>query len=162
MLLNTEFAKRYEKMPVQISTNSAKASKEVADYIIDAIKKATPSKKCVLCLDASSAAVLIYQALVTANKKGTISFKNVIVYSKSEYYPLDRKELQSHYRFLKEYIFDYVDIPEENIKCIDSKERKNIKSYCEQYEKSIKADGGFDIVLTSISGFNQADRKSTR
>ena len=72
-----------------------------------------------------------------------------------EYYPLDRNELQSHYRFFKEYLFDLVDIPEENIHCLQSNKMDNVLEYCASFEKEIEKAGGIDILITSNMGMNE-------
>ncbi|MCK9626746.1 MAG: PIG-L family deacetylase [Bacteroidales bacterium] len=156
MIPTSDFAKHFEKMPVNICKDSSLASKQIADEIIDTIKNTPKEKKCVLCFEASSVAIPIYEILVNEYKKGNISFKNVVFFSKNEYYPLDRNELQSHYRFLKEYLFDNIDVLPENIKCLNSTKKDDIKEYCNQYEKDIVNEGGIDIFLTSNMGFNQS------
>lgn len=112
-------------------------------------------KKTVLALDASSSCIKVYDEFVKAYENGTLSFKNIVVFSIDEYYPLDRNELQSHYRFLKEYLFDLVDIPAENMHCLESEAKENITEYCEQYEAKIASYGGLDIVITGGMGSNE-------
>ncbi|MFA5325268.1 MAG: PIG-L family deacetylase [Bacteroidales bacterium] len=156
MIPTSDFAKHFEKMPVNICKDSSLASKQIADEIINTIKNTPKDKKCVLCFEASSVAIPIYEILVNEYKMGNITFKNVVFFSKNEYYPLDRNELQSHYRFLKEYLFDNIDVLPENIKCLNSTKKDDIKEYCEQYEKDIANEGGIDIFLTTNMGFNQS------
>ncbi|MFA6712809.1 MAG: PIG-L family deacetylase [Bacteroidales bacterium] len=156
MIPTSDFAKHFEKMPVNICKDSSLASKQIADEIINTIKNTPKDKKCVLCFEASSVAIPIYEILVNEYKMGNITFKNVVFFSKNEYYPLDRNELQSHYRFFKEYLFDNIDVLPENIKCLNSTKKDDIKEYCEQYEKDIANEGGIDIFLTTNMGFNQS------
>lgn len=156
MDFSSDFSRRYEKLPVNIYDDGAIASKLVADKVVLTIRaKEQDKKKCVLALAASSACIQVYEELVSAYKKGDVSFKNVIVYSIDEYYPLDKNELQSHYRFLKEYLLDYIDIDPKNIKCFDSTKNENIAAYCEEYERSITKDGGIDVLVTSGMGSNE-------
>ena len=156
MDFSRDFSKRYEKLPVSIFQEANDATSQVVSKIINTIQaKAIDGKSCVLGLSASSACILIYDALVDAYKKGAVSFKNVIIYSIDEYYPLNPNELQSHYRFLKEYLFGCVDILPENIKCFDSTQKKNIIEYCYNYEQSIEQDGGIDILITSSMASNE-------
>ena len=143
MDFTADFTRRYEKLPVSIFKDAEDAARLVSDKIVLTIRdKVHSGGKCVLGLTASSAFIQVYEELVNAYKAGLVSFKDVIVYSVDEYYPLDRNELQSHYRFLKEYLFDFVDFQPENIRCLDSTKRENIHQYCEEYERQIRKDGG--------------------
>ena len=108
-----------------------------------------------LALAASSACIQIYDDMVKAYEAGKLSFKSIEIFSMDEYYPLDRNELQSHYRFFKEYLFDLVDIPEENIHCLQSNKMDNVLEYCASFEKEIEKAGGIDILITSNMGMNE-------
>ncbi len=155
-MISSNFSKRYEKLPVAIYKEQEDASKIIIEDIIKIVaEKASNGEKCVMALAASSACINIYEELVKAYELGKISFKDIIIFSIDEYYPLKKNELQSHYRFLQEYIFDLVDIPQENINCLDSTEKENIAEYCNQYEAKIKECGGIDILLTSGMGSNE-------
>ena len=156
MVLERDFTKRYEKLPVEIFKDETKASKIVSDAIVSLInERDSKGANTVLGLSASSSAIRVYENLVEDYKKGNVSFSNVIIYSLKEYYPLDRNELQSHYRFLREYLIDNVNLKSENIRCLDSTQREDIDEYCYEYEKSIREVGGIDIMVISDMGFNE-------
>ena len=152
----SDFSRRYEKLPVSIFKEQEDASKMIVDdIIITANKKINEGKKCVLALAASSACIPVYEDLVKAYENGRLSFKDIEIFSIDEYYPLDRNELQTHYRFLKEYIFDLTDIPQENIHCLESSKMDDVAAYCNRYEEQIKLSGGIDILITSGMGSNE-------
>ena len=156
MILSSNFSRRYEKVPVSIFKEQEDATKIIVDNVIAVNNENIANgKKTVLALDASSSCIKVYDEFVKAYENGTLSFKNIVVFSIDEYYPLDRNELQSHYRFLKEYLFDLVDIPAENIHCLESEAKDNIAEYCEQYEAQIASYGGIDIVITGGMGSNE-------
>ena len=156
MNLSADFSRRYEKVPVSIFREQSDASKVILDEIIETNnKKMSEGKRCVLALSASSACIQLYDDMVAAYENGTLNFNNIEIFLIDEYYPLDRNELQSHYRFFKEYIFDLVEIPQENIHYIESNEMENIDEYCANYEKSIVEAGGIDILVTSSMGMNE-------
>ncbi len=156
MILSSNFSQRYEKLPVSIFKEQEDATKIIVDNVIAVNNENIANgKKTVLALDASSSCIKVYDEFVKAYENGTLSFKNIVVFSIDEYYPLDRNELQSHYRFLKEYLFDLVDIPAENIHCLESEAKENITEYCEQYEAKIASYGGLDIVITGGMGSNE-------
>lgn len=156
MFKTSSFTRRYEKLPVAIFKDSSEAAKLVVDDVIKQAKaKAKKGENLVLALAASSACLSVYDAFIGAVKAKKLSFKNIVVFNMDDYYPLDPKELQSHYRFMKECLFDDVDIPEKNIHCIDSRERKDDFAYCESFENDIKKCGGIDIVITGGMAMNE-------
>ncbi|MFA6334286.1 MAG: PIG-L family deacetylase [Bacteroidales bacterium] len=157
MIVNQDFTKRYERIPVNIFEDSSTASILVAEKIAETIKsKNLKNHPCILGVSASFSSIQVYEELIKLYNRKEISFKNVIIFSVDEYYPLNRNELQSHYRFIKEYLFDYIDIPKENIFCLDSEvEKESIHRYCEEYEKKISSYGGIDILVLGNMGFNE-------
>ena len=152
----SDFSRRYEKLPVTIYKGQEDAAKVIVEDIIASTgQKVQEGKKLVLALAASSACIPVYEFLVKEYQAGKFSFKDIEIYSIDEYYPLERNELQSHYRFLKEYIFDLTDIPAENIHCIHSNKMDDVAGYCQQFEESIKLSGGIDILITNGMGSNE-------
>lgn len=152
----SNFSRRYEKVPVTIFKGQEDAAKMIVDdIIITTNRKINEGKKCVLALAASSACIPVYEALVKEYENGRLSFKSIEIFSIDEYYPLDRNELQTHYRFLKEYIFDLTDIPQENIHCLQSNRMDDVADYCQRYEEEIKLSGGIDMLITGGMGSNE-------
>lgn len=152
----SNFSRRYEKVPVTIFKGQEDAAKMIVDdIIITTNRKINEGKKCVLALAASSACIPVYEALVKEYENGRLSFKSIEIFSIDEYYPLDRNELQTHYRFLKEYIFDLTDIPQENIHCLQSNRLDDVADYCQRYEEEIKLSGGIDMLITGGMGSNE-------
>lgn len=152
----SEFSRRYEKVPVSIFREQEDAAKMIVDeIIIRTNKKINEGGKCVLALAASSACIPVYENMVKAYESGRLSFKNIEVFTIDEYYPLDKNELQTHYRFLKEYIFDLTDIPCENIHCLESTKMDDVAQYCRGFEEKIRSVGGIDILITSGMGSNE-------
>ena len=152
----SNFSRRYEKVPVTIFKGQEDAAKMIVDdIIITTNRKINEGKKCVLALAASSACIPVYEALVKEYENGRLSFKSIEIFSIDEYYPLDRNELQTHYRFLKEYIFDLTDIPQKNIHCLQSNKMEDVADYCQRYEEEIKLSGGIDMLITGGMGSNE-------
>ena len=152
----SDFSRRYEKLPVSIFKQQEDAAKMIVDeIIISTNKKINEGKHCVLALAASSACIPVYENLVKAYENGRLSFRNIEIFTIDEYYPLDHNELQTHYRFLKEYIFDLTDIPAENIHCLESGKIDDVAAYCKGYEDKIRSLGGIDILITGGMGSNE-------
>lgn len=152
-----KFEKRFEKVPISIFTDADIASDLVAKQVATLIKeKQTEGKNCVLGLVAGSTATGVYDRLVEMHKKEGLSFKNVIAFNINEYYPIAKEELQSHYAFMYEYLFNEVDILPENIHLIPGNLKKDeITEFCQKYEDKIKEVGGIDLQLLGLDGRGQ-------
>lgn len=153
---------RFEKLPASIFENSDEASKAVAGQIANLInEKNQRGEFCVLGLATGSTPVGVYQELVRLHKTENLSFKKVITFNLDEYYPIQPDALQSYVRFMKEHLFDHIDIDPENINIPDGTLSKGeILSFCQRYEAKIQACGGLDIQVLGIGrtghiGFNE-------
>ena len=156
-MTQNEFSKRYEKLPINIFDDSFYASSLVARSLVQRImSKEREGCHTVIAFSASSALIHVYEELVKFYREERVSFKNVKAFMVDEYYPVAKDDVQSHYRFLREYLFDLVDIPQESIFYLDGRLPKDkVYQFCEDYEKRIADFGGIDILLTSSMGFNE-------
>ena len=153
---------KFEKIPVQVFDHAKNVSAAIANRIADLIReRAQQGKSCVLGLATGSTPVGVYQELVRIHQEEGLSFKNVVTFNLDEYYPMQPNELQSYVRFMKEHLFDHVDIPEDQINIPDGTiEQSAIQEYCEEYETKIERAGGIDIQILGIGrtghiGFNE-------
>jgi glucosamine-6-phosphate deaminase len=157
LISSTDYAKHLERMNVSIFSNAEVASKLVAKEIAHKIiEKNNKNEQCVLGLSAGSTPVQIYNELVEMHKSENLSFKNVVVFNTDEFYPIEKNSLQSRYRYMYEYLLDYVDIQKHNIHLFDgSIAKENIGEYCNNYEKEIEQAGGIDIQILGVEGAGQ-------
>src|ERR1700751_1544739 len=132
---------RYEKLPVTVYANQKEASLAVARRIADLIReKQDKGEQAVLGLATGMTPVGVYAELVRMHKQEGLSFKNVITFNLDEYYPMKPDSLQSYVRFMKEYLFDHIDMLPENIHIPDGTiKEQDIKEYCNKYEKMIES-----------------------
>src|SRR5438067_1556033 len=151
-----------EKIPTTVYASSAVASQAVAQEIADLIcAKAAKKQNCVLGLATGSTPTAVYAELVRLHKEEGLSFKNVITFNLDEYYPMQRDELQSYHRFMRENLFDHVDIDKRNIHIPDGTiPREQVFEFCQNYEKQIREAGGIDLQILGIGrtghvGFNE-------
>ncbi len=151
-----------EAIPTQIFPDAAEASRTVARQIADLIRaKAKAGEKCVLGLATGSTPTRVYDELVRMHREEGLSFANVVTFNLDEYYPMQPNELQSYVRFMREHLFDHVDIPDENVHIPDGTlPPERIAEYCREYERAIERAGGIDLQLLGIGrtghiGFNE-------
>ncbi|MFI0429372.1 glucosamine-6-phosphate deaminase [Mariniflexile sp. HMF6888] len=150
----TGFEKRFENIGTVVFENSALASKSVAKEIADLIwVKQAQKQPCILGLATGSSPKGLYAELVRLHKEEGLSFKNVVSFNLDEYYPMEPDSINSYVRFMKEQLFNHVDILPENYHIPDGTLTKEaIADYCNMYEAKIEALGGIDLQILGIGG----------
>jgi glucosamine-6-phosphate deaminase len=157
-----EHAISYKRIPTHIFPDSEKASKAVALEIAALIRQKTKENKpAVLGLATGSSPKKVYQELIRMHKEEGLSFKNVITFNLDEYHPMEPDSVQSYVRFMKEQLFDQIDIPVTNYHLPDGTlPIEKIPEFCKDYEDKIEKLGGLDFHLLGIGrnghiGFNE-------
>lgn len=159
---HSEATNRIEKIPCRIYRHAGEASKAVAAQIADLIRERTAAEKnCVLGLATGSTPVGVYAELVRLHQEEGLSFRNVISFNLDEYFPMQATELQSYVRFMREHLFDHVDVVPENVHIPDGTlPEGEVEEHCRKYEAAIREAGGIDVQLLGIGrtghiGFNE-------
>lgn len=143
-----------------------KTSREIACYVANEIaslirSRASEQANCVLGLATGSTPVGVYEELVRMHRAEGLSFQNVITFNLDEYFPVQPNELQSYVRFMREHLFDHIDISPENVNIPDGTlDVDAVDKYCADYEQKITDAGGIDVQLLGIGrtghiGFNE-------
>ncbi len=155
-------APAHEKIPLQIYSHASDASREVAAEIATLIRsRQKEGKHCVLGLATGSSPTSVYRELVRLHREEGLSFKNVVTFNLDEYHPMRSDEPQSYVRFMREHLFDDIDIDPNNINIPDGAiAPEEIPAFCQAYERKIRDAGGIDIQLLGIGrsghvGFNE-------
>ena len=152
----------FERIPTHIFSDSDSASKSVAKEIADLIRKNNQtSKPTILGLATGSSPKKVYQELIRIHREESLTFKDVITFNLDEYHPMEPDSIQSYVRFMKEQLFDHIDIPVTNYHLPDGTlSLEKIPEFCRDYEAKIERLGGFDYYLLGIGrnghiGFNE-------
>lgn len=150
----TDFEKRFENIETIVYDNSVTASKAVAKEISDLIRvKQAHRQPCILGLATGSSPKSLYAELVRLHKEDGLSFKNVVSFNLDEYYPMEPDSINSYVRFMKELLFNHIDILPENCHIPDGTLPKDkITDYCRVYETKIEALGGIDLQILGVGG----------
>lgn len=151
-----------ERIGTEIHASAASVSASVAREIADLIRaKAAKAERAVLGLATGSTPQGVYDELVRMHREEGLSFANVVTFNLDEYWPMGPDELQSYRRFMREYLFDHVDIDPANAHVPDGTiARASIHAYCAEYETRIAEAGGIDFQILGIGrtghiGFNE-------
>jgi glucosamine-6-phosphate deaminase len=152
----------FERIPTRIYADSNDASAAVAREIADLIRhKQLQGRPAVLGLATGSSPKKVYAELIRIHREERLSFYNVISFNLDEYYPMEPDSLQSYMRFMREQLFDHVDIPAGNYFLPDGTLTPDeIHAFCQEYERRIDDLGGLDFQLLGIGrnghiGFNE-------
>ncbi len=157
-----ELIDSFEQIAVDIHPTAKDGSRAVAQEIAALIKeRQAANKQVVLGLATGSTPKYLYAELVRLHKEEGLSFKNVITFNLDEYYPIEADALQSYNRFMKEQLFNHIDIPAENCHVPDGTlPKEKVKEYAAEYERRMEAAGGIDLQILGIGtnghiGFNE-------
>ena len=101
----------------------------------------------------------MYQELARMKQAGEVSFAGVTSFNLDEYYPIEKGNQQSYDYFMKDNLFNHVDIAKSRIN-IPNGECADPTAECSAYEAKIAASGGIDLQLIGIGlnghiGFNE-------
>jgi glucosamine-6-phosphate deaminase len=159
---NEADARRFERIHTHIHENSEEASFYVANEIAQLIReRQKEGRNAVIGLATGSTPTRMYEFLVRFHREEGLSFRNVVTFNLDEYYPMQPESIHSYVRFMKEHLFDHIDIPKKNIHIPDGTlEKEDVKKYCQDYEQKIEDAGGLDIQILGIGrtghiGFNE-------
>lgn len=155
-------AEAYEKVPTTIFPSSAEAATALAAEVRDLIvEREKVGKPVVLGMATGSTPVPFYRELIRLHEKEKLSFKNVVTFNLDEYYGLTADHPESYACFMREQLFDHIDIPVENINIpCGSLPSEQVFAHCREYEEKIDALGGIDLQILGIGrtghiGFNE-------
>lgn len=150
---------RFENIPTSIFESADEGSVVIAREIaIEIRKKQEAGEMFVLAIPGGRSPQSVFKELVRLHQEG-LSFKNVIVFSIYEFYPLTA-EANSNIAFLRDFLLNHVDIDPANIYTPDGFMSKDMTfEFCTQYEEQIVALGGIDYILLGVGhagnlGFN--------
>lgn len=153
---------RFEKIPTDIHESVEEGAKHIAAEIATAIQeKQKAGRFCVMAIPGGNSPRPVYDELIRLHKEEGLSFRNVVIFSIYEYYPLAPKAVNSNFKALQEMFLNHVDINTQNVFTPDGSIAKDtIFEYCRLYEQRIESFGGIDIVLLGIGrvgniGFNE-------
>lgn len=160
--------RQLERLRCTVFGNAKEAARKVATEIASLIRiRKAEGRNCVLGLATGSTPTGIYAELVRMHKEEGLSFSNVITFNLDEYYPMQPDDVQSYVRFMREHLFNHIDISPEHANVPDGTVPvEKIADYCRDYEAKIHAAGGIDIQILGIGrtghiGFNEPGSDQT-
>ena len=157
-----DIIRKFEKVYTNIFAAESSGSMYVAREIENCIReKQKFGELCILGITTGKSPVGVFRALVEIHKKENLSFRNVVVFSLDEFFPISPKEQQSRNWLIHESLLDHVDILPENIHIPDSTlPLDKVAAFCRDYEAKIEEYGGLDLLFLGTGvqgqlGFNE-------
>jgi glucosamine-6-phosphate deaminase len=110
-------------------------------------------------LATGSTPLSLYRELISSNRRGEISFRQVKTFNLDEYMDLPPNHPQSYRHFMDREFFRHTDIDPANTR-VPPGDARNPLIACQEYEQAIRDAGGIDIQLLGIGrnghiGFNE-------
>ncbi|MGL4363380.1 MAG: glucosamine-6-phosphate deaminase [Cellulosilyticaceae bacterium] len=143
-------------MTIYVTENYDAMSAQGAEVVASLLKE---KPNAILGLATGGTPVGMYKELIAKNKSGEITFKDVSAYNLDEYYPIEKTNDQSYDYFMKDNLFNHVDIDVTrtyipNGQATDSTEESKA------YDEAVRRTGGVDVQVLGIGsnghiGFNE-------
>lgn len=113
----------------------------------------------VLGLATGSTPIPTYQALISLYKAGVVDFSSASSFNLDEYVGLPAGHPCSYHSFMREQLFDHVNMPADHIHIPDGN-AADPQTECARYDQAITAAGGIDMQVLGIGrnghiGFNE-------
>ena len=126
-------------------------SRWAANYVASSINKFNPTeeKPFVLGLPTGSSPLGMYKHLIELNRKGVVSFRNVVTFNMDEYCNLPEDHEQSYHTFMWSNFFSHIDIRPENVNILNGN-AEDLGKECADYEARIVEAGGIDLFMGGV------------
>lgn len=123
------------------------------------ISKINGRAETVLGLATGSTPVGMYDYIIKKYRAKAVSFAHVRSFNLDEYAGLDKEDANSYTYYMKEKLFNHIDIPEEQTH-LPNGTADDLQAECRVYENKIKDAGGIDLQILGIGlnghiGFNE-------
>ena len=138
-------------MRLIIEPNYDKVSEWAANFVASRIIAAnpTPEKPFILGCPTGGSPLGMYRRLIELNKKGVVSFANVVTFNMDEYCNLPQDHEQSYHSFMWNNFFSHIDIKKENVNILNGY-AADLEKECADFEAKIKSYGGIDLFMGGV------------
>lgn len=131
-------------------------SRRAADILLAAL---AANPRVVLGLPTGRTPVAMYDRVVQECSREYRCFKDVTTFNLDEYAGIDRNDPGSYFAFMKQHLFDHVDIDPARAH-LPNGMAPDLDAECERYEKAIRTAGGLDLTFLGLGrnghiGFNE-------
>ena len=133
-------------MRVIVEPGPDPVSRRAAAFVSDLVRR---KPTCVLGLATGSSPLGMYRELIRLHREEGLDFSRVVTFNLDEYVGLSGSHPQSYRHFMQTSFFDHINIDVRNTHVPDGR-ALDFESYCEQYERTIRQEGGIDLQVLGI------------
>jgi glucosamine-6-phosphate deaminase len=133
-------------MLVIIRKDYREVSEEAARLVADRLLK---NPNLVLGLATGSTPLGLYNELISMHVAEGLDFSKVTTFNLDEYLGLPPSHQQSYHHFMRESLFDHINVDPRNIYIPDGMTH-DVEAFCEWYEVQMKRVGGIDLQVLGI------------
>lgn len=135
-------------MRVIVEKDRDQVGRRAAQFVAELVRR---RPTCVLGLATGGTVLGMYAELVRMHREEGLDFSRVVSFNLDEYVGLGPTHPQSYRYFMQQQFFDHVNIDIRNTHVPDGR-ALDFEAHCEQYEKTIKEEGGIDLQILGIGG----------
>jgi len=115
-----------------------------------------------VCFATGGSPVGMYKELIKLYNEKAVDFSGIRAFNLDEYYPIQKSNSQSYDYFMKDNLFNHINIDFNN-QFIPNGETKDVDKECKDYDKLIEENGGIDFQILGIGtnghiGFNEPSK----
>jgi glucosamine-6-phosphate deaminase len=154
-------AQTRERVPVVI-VEYDQIARTVAERIATVMREAREAGRSpVLGLATGSTPIGVYRELIRMHREEGLDFSDVVTFNLDEYYPMDPDSIHSYHRYMRENLFEHINLRPENTHLPPGDvPREEVEAACAAYEQAIRDAGGIDFQILGIGktghiGFNE-------
>jgi glucosamine-6-phosphate deaminase len=151
-----------ERIPVVVADAHEDIARRIAGRMADIIRsRRNAGARAVFGLATGSTPIGIYRELIRLHRSEGLDFSDVVTFNLDEYYPLSPSSLHSYRRFMRENLFEHVNLDPRNTHVPRGDiARDEIEAHVREYERLIREAGGIDLQILGIGltghiGFNE-------
>lgn len=133
-------------MRVIVERDREQVSRRAAQFVAELVRR---RPTCVLGLATGGTVLGMYAELIRLHREEGLDFSRVVSFNLDEYVGLGPTHPQSYRYFMQQNFFDHINIDIRNTHVPDGR-ALDFEAHCEQYEKSIKEEGGIDLQILGI------------
>src|SRR3981081_2669476 len=135
-----------ERVPLVI-VEYGEIARTIAKRIAEIIKeRRREGRHAVVGLATGSTPIGIYRELIKMHREEGLDFSDVVTFNLDEYYPMNRDSLHSYHRYMRENLFNHINVKPENIHIPRGDvPRDDVDVECDAYEAAIRTAGGSNL-----------------
>lgn len=131
---------------IYIANDYREMSKKAAELLVELVnRKQNP----ILGLATGGTPIGMYNEIIKMNRNGIVDFSTTTTFNLDEYYPIKKTNKQSYNYFMKETLFNHINIDLKNTYIPDGEAEDSLLE-SETYDQMVRDTGGIDLQILGI------------